>query len=156
LLISKHIQWGYFNAGVLRKKLNSVVGVYLAGAVLTSRFLLLYQQRGCLTMQNLTTSELAAWLENAAHEKPVLLDVREPWEFQTCHIDGALTMPINTIPNRLSELDAGHSIICICHHGVRSVQVALFLEQHGFTKISNLIGGVHAWAQHIDDMMPTY
>jgi rhodanese-related sulfurtransferase len=109
-----------------------------------------------LMMQNLTTSELAAWLENAAREKPVLLDVREPWEFQTCHIDGAVTMPMNTIPSKLYELDAEQPIVCICHHGVRSMQVALFLEQNGFTQISNLTGGVHAWAQQVDNTMLTY
>jgi len=107
-------------------------------------------------IRNLTTPELAAWLENAAREKPVLLDVREPWEFQTCHIDGALTMPMNTIPDKLSELDAEQPIVCICHHGVRSMQVALFLKQHGFTQISNLTGGIHAWAQQVDGTMPTY
>ena len=107
-------------------------------------------------MQNLTTPELAAWLENAARPNPVLLDVRELWEFQTCHISGVLTMLMNTIPDKLSELDAEHPIICICHHGVRSMQVALFLEQHGFTQVNNLTGGVHAWAQQVDSTMPTY
>ena len=107
-------------------------------------------------MQNLTPPELAAWIANAAREKPVLLDVREPWEFQTCHIDGSLTMPMNTIPDRLSELDTAQPIVCICHHGMRSMQVALFLEQHGFTQTSNLTGGVHAWAQQVDSTMPTY
>ena len=107
-------------------------------------------------MQNSTTPELVAWLENAAREKPVLLDVREPWEFQTCHIDGALTMPMNTIPGKLSELETEQPIVCICHHGVRSMQVASFLEQHSFTQISNLTGGVHAWAQQVDGTMPTY
>ena len=107
-------------------------------------------------MQNLTTPELAAWIEDAAREKPLLLDVREPWEFQTCHIGGAFLMPMNTIPGKLSELDAEQSIVCICHHGVRSMQVALFLEKHGFTKISNLTGGVHAWALQVDSSMPTY
>ena len=107
-------------------------------------------------MQNLTTPELAAWIEDAAREKPVLLDVREPWEFQTCHIDGSLTMPMNTIPGKLSELIAAQPIVCICHHGMRSMQVALFLEQHGFTKVSNLTGGIHAWAQQVDSTMPTY
>ncbi len=65
-------------------------------------------------------------------------------------------MPMNTIPDKLSELDAGQPIVCICHHGTRSMQVALFLEQHGFTQISNLTGGVHAWAQQVDSTMPTY
>jgi rhodanese-related sulfurtransferase len=107
-------------------------------------------------MQNLTTPELAAWLENEAREKPLLLDVREPWEFETCHIDGALAMPMNTIPGRLAELDTEKPIVCICHHGVRSMQVALFLEQHNFTQISNLTGGVNAWAEQVDVTMPTY
>ncbi len=107
-------------------------------------------------MQNLTTLELSAWLANSSRQKPVLLDVRELWEFQTCHIDGSLIMPMNTIPGKLSELDAAQTIVCICHHGVRSRQVALFLEQQGFTKMINLTGGVHAWAQQVDGTMPTY
>jgi rhodanese-related sulfurtransferase len=107
-------------------------------------------------MQKLTSLELVEWLGNTDRESPVLLDVREPWEYQTCHIEGSLTMPMNTIAGNLSELDMEQPIICICHHGVRSVQVALFLEEYGFTQISNLTGGVHAWAQQIDNTMPVY
>lgn len=65
-------------------------------------------------------------------------------------------MPMNTIPDKLSELDTEQPIVCICHHGMRSMQIAVFLEQNGFTQISNLIGGVHAWAQQVDRTMPTY
>ena len=100
--------------------------------------------------------KLAAWLADEVREKPVLLDVREAWEFQAGHIDGSLAMPMNTIPDRLSELDMQQPIICICHHGVRSMQVALFLERNGFTDIGNLTGGVHAWAQQVDSAMPIY
>ena len=107
-------------------------------------------------MQTLTAPDLAAWLSDKTQNPTVLLDVREPWEFQTCHIDGALTMPMNTIPDRLSELDAEQSIVCICHHGMRSMQIAVFLEQNGFTHVSNLTGGIHAWAQQVDSAMPTY
>jgi rhodanese-related sulfurtransferase len=107
-------------------------------------------------MQNLTAAELAAWLANPTREQPLLLDVREPWEFQTCHIAGALPMPMHTIPGKLSELIAAQPIVCICHHGVRSLQVALFLEQQGFTQAVNLTGGVHAWAEQVDGAMPTY
>ncbi len=99
---------------------------------------------------------MATWRADAVREQPVLLDVREPWEFQTCHIDGALTVPMNTIPDKLSELSAEKPIVCMCHHGMRSMQVGLFLEQHGFTNISNLTGGIHAWAQQVDGTMPTY
>ena len=112
--------------------------------------------RGLPTLESLTAPELAAWLENAARPNPVLLDVREPWEFQACHLSGALTMPMNTIPGKLFELDAEQSIVCICHHGVRSMQVGVFLEQHGFTHVINLTGGVHAWALQVDGTMPTY
>ena len=107
-------------------------------------------------MQHLTTPELAAWIENAARQKPVLLDVREPWEFRTCRIDGSFNIPMHTLPGKLSELDTVQPIVCICHHGVRSLQVGLFLEQHGFTQVSNLTGGVHAWALQVDGSMPTY
>jgi rhodanese-related sulfurtransferase len=107
-------------------------------------------------MQHLTTPELAAWLDSATRQKPVLLDVREPWEFETCHIDGSLAMPMDIILDKLDELDTEQPIVCICHHGMRSMQVALFLEQHSFTQISNLTGGVHAWAQQVDATMPTY
>ena len=100
--------------------------------------------------------ELAAWLADEVREKPVLHDVREGWEFQAGHIDGSLTMSMNTIPDRLSELDMRQPIICICHHGVRSMQVAFFLERNSFTDIRNLTGGVHAWAQQVDGAMPMY
>lgn len=107
-------------------------------------------------MQTMTAPELAAWLADASRTKPVLLDVREPWEFQTCHIDGALHMPMNTVPARMQELEEETPIVCICHHGARSMSVAAFLERQGFTQVTNLTGGVHAWALQVDNKMPTY
>ncbi len=87
-------------------------------------------------MQNLTTLELASWIANSSREKPVLLDVREPWEFQTCRIDGSFNIPMNTIPGKLSELDAAQPIVCICHHGVRSKQVAFFWNRMVLPKLA--------------------
>lgn len=107
-------------------------------------------------MQHLSAPELAQWLADEARAKPLLLDVREPWEFQTCHIAGAASMPMRTVPARLAELDAGQPVVCICHHGARSMQVANFLEQNGFLQAINLTGGVHAWALQVDNSMPTY
>ncbi|MEI8010253.1 MAG: rhodanese-like domain-containing protein [Candidatus Nitrotoga sp.] len=107
-------------------------------------------------MQALTAPDLSTWLSDTTRVNPTLLDVREPWEFQACHIAGAITIPMNDIPDRLSELDVNQPIVCICHHGMRSMQIAVFLEQNGFSKISNLTGGVHAWAQQVDSTMPTY
>jgi rhodanese-related sulfurtransferase len=107
-------------------------------------------------MQTLTAPELAAWLADAGRPDPVLLDVREPWEFETCRIEGALPIPMNSIPARMQELDDDAPIVCICHHGVRSMSVASFLERNGFTQVINLTGGVHAWALQVDQSMPTY
>lgn len=107
-------------------------------------------------MQHISVTELAQWLADPDRVNPLLLDVREDWEFQTCRIEGALSIPMNTIPARQTELDADAPIVCICHHGMRSMQVAGFLERSGFTQMSNLTGGVHAWSQQVDSSMPTY
>jgi rhodanese-related sulfurtransferase len=107
-------------------------------------------------MQTVTAPELAAWLADEARAKPVLLDVREPWEFETCHIAGSLPMPMNTVPARIDELEEEAPVVCICHHGARSMQVAAFLERNGFAQVTNLTGGVHAWALQVDEAMPKY
>jgi rhodanese-related sulfurtransferase len=107
-------------------------------------------------MQHLTAPQLAEWIADTSRAAPVLLDVREPWEYQTCHIEGALPMPMNTVPARQEELDPEAPLVCICHHGARSMQVAAFLERNGFTQVTNLTGGIHAWAQQVDGSMPTY
>lgn len=107
-------------------------------------------------MQTMTAPELAAWLADQDRPKPVLLDVREPWEVETCRIEGSLSIPMNSIPARMQELDDEAPIVCICHHGARSMSVASFLERNGFTQVINLTGGVHAWALQVDNSMPTY
>jgi rhodanese-related sulfurtransferase len=108
-------------------------------------------------MQHVTAPELAAWLADPTRARPLLLDVRENWEFATCKIDGAVQIPMNTIPARIEELeDDDAEIVCVCHHGARSLQVAAFLERNGFTRVTNLTGGIHAWAVQVDPAMPTY
>ena len=107
-------------------------------------------------MQPMTAPELAQWLADPSRTKPLLLDVREPAEYQICHLEESLLIPMNTIPARHGELDPDAPIVCICHHGGRSMQVANFLERNGFTQVINLTGGVHAWAQQVDPAMPTY
>jgi len=115
-------------------------------------------------MEHLTPQQVAAWVADAARLPPVLLDVREPWEFEKAHITGSVLMPMSTLPSRLAEIEAlqeasteaGQSIVCICHHGARSMQVAAFLERHGLENIVNMSGGVHAWSQQVDPTMPTY
>lgn len=107
-------------------------------------------------MQHIRPAELKAWLDDPQREKPLLLDVREPWEFERCHIDGAVSLPMNGIPMRLAELPRDRDIVVICHHGVRSYHVARFLDHNGFTRVINLTGGVDAWAKEADPTMPTY
>ncbi len=107
-------------------------------------------------MHHLSAPELAAWLADPSRPRPLLLDVREPWEFETCHIAGAVLMTMNSVPARQEELDPETPVVCICHHGARSMQVAAFLERAGFTDVSNLTGGVHGWALQVDPAMPTY
>lgn len=107
-------------------------------------------------MKTITAPELAAWLGDASRAKPLLLDVRENWEFETCRIEGSTLVPMNSVPARLQELDEDAEIVCICHHGARSAAVGSFLERNGFTNITNLTGGVHAWAVLVDPAMPKY
>ena len=107
-------------------------------------------------MKNISPSELAAWLADAQRAKPVLLDVREPWEFETARIEGSLHVPMRDVPARLAEIDAGKEVVAICHHGGRSMQVAMFLEKNGFSKVHNLTGGVDGWSRTVDPSVPTY
>jgi len=107
-------------------------------------------------MQNLSVAELAAWLADPSREKPVLLDVREPWEFQTCRIPQSQLMPVHEVPARLGELEGAGEVVAICHHGARSLQVAMFLESRGHARVYNLAGGVDAWARSVDPAMPVY
>jgi rhodanese-related sulfurtransferase len=107
-------------------------------------------------MQHITAPELAARLAAEGEEGPLLLDVRENWEFATCQIPGSVQIPMALVPIRISELDDNREIVCICHHGARSMQVAAFLERNGFTDVTNLTGGIHAWAVQVDGAMPRY
>ncbi|NHZ44700.1 MULTISPECIES: rhodanese-like domain-containing protein [Massilia] len=107
-------------------------------------------------MQQMTAPDLAAWLADPARARPLLLDVRENWEFETCKIEGSTQIAMNTIPARIEELDEEAEIVCICHHGARSMQVAAFLERNGFARVTNLTGGIHAWALQVDSSMPRY
>ena len=85
-----------------------------------------------------------------------LLDVRETWEFELCHIQGSINIPMAEIVDKLDILDRFGETVVICHHGMRSLQVAAYLENEGFEKVINLEGGIAAWASRIDSQMPQY
>jgi rhodanese-related sulfurtransferase len=107
-------------------------------------------------MQPLSPKQLADWLADASRAKPVLLDVREPWEFQLCSIPGSLHMPMARVPERKDELDPDADTVVVCHYGARSFQVGLQLEAAGFGKVFNLNGGVDGWAKTVDPGMRQY
>lgn len=104
-------------------------------------------------MRHFSASELKDYLQD---HQPLLLDVREPWEFATCHIPDSTLVPMRDIPLQAKTLDPRQEIVVICHHGVRSLQVARFLEHMGYNNLINLSGGVDAWAKTVDPAMPTY
>ncbi|MES2129775.1 MAG: rhodanese-like domain-containing protein [Pseudomonadota bacterium] len=107
-------------------------------------------------MNHVSATELAAWLADSSRAQPFLLDVRENWEVETCKIAGSTQIAMQTVPARIDDLDDDAEIVCICHHGARSMQVAAFLERHGFARVTNLTGGIHAWAVQVDNTMPQY
>jgi rhodanese-related sulfurtransferase len=92
-----------------------------------------------------------------AGEQFTLVDVREPWEFETAHIDGAKLMPMGDVPARAhQELDPEDHIVVICHHGVRSMNVTAWLRQQGFEKAQTMRGGIDAWSRRVDGKVPVY
>ena len=107
-------------------------------------------------MNQVTAGQLAAWLADAGRDKPLLLDVREPWEWERARIHGSQHIPMRQVPARLEEIDPQREVVAICHHGGRSQQVAMFLEKNGFSKVHNLQGGVDAWSRTVDPAVPLY
>ena len=115
-------------------------------------------------MDHMTAPQVAEWLDDPVRTRPILLDVREPWEFEAANIPGSIAMPMSSIISRFSEVEAlaesedgtANPIVCICHHGARSLQVAGFLEARGMTGITNMTGGIHAWSMQVDRDVPVY
>lgn len=106
-------------------------------------------------MRDLDVQQIKERLETAA-TPPLLLDVRQPWEYETCKLDDCVLIPMGLIPSKIHTLDRERETVVICHHGIRSRQVAFYLEQSGFTNVINMKGGLDAWAKHIDSSMATY
>ncbi len=98
-------------------------------------------------------NELKQRIERGEH--PFVLDVREPWEVAAAALPGTTHIPMGEIPSRLSELDPDRETVVLCHHGIRSAQVAIYLARNGFEKVLNLAGGIDAWSA-IDPAVPRY
>lgn len=108
-------------------------------------------------MRDFDPAELQGYID-AASPPPLLLDVREPWEFAICKLPGAELLPMGRIPDAVQRrsLPVDRDLVVICHHGIRSRQVAMFLERLGYDKVINLRGGMDAWARELDPEMATY
>jgi rhodanese-related sulfurtransferase len=107
-------------------------------------------------IRQLQATELQEWLADTTREQPLVLDVREPWEHEVCNIAGSRLLPMQDIPARVKELPTDTDIVVLCHHGMRSLQVAQFLKQSGLERVSNLSGGIAAWAAQVDPDMSQY
>lgn len=104
---------------------------------------------------------LKAWIDqHAGTGQALVLDVREPWEVQTASIQAngfeLVCIPMNTIPAQLDDLPRDRPIACLCHHGMRSMQVASFLVGQGFSCVANIAGGIDAWSEQVDTQVPQY
>jgi rhodanese-related sulfurtransferase len=107
-------------------------------------------------MRQFRPAELKGRLDELGQPPLLLLDVREAWEYERCHITGATLMPMSQIQSTFAQLKPDQETVVICHHGVRSFHVARFLEHNGFKNVINLTGGIDAWAKEVDRAMPTY
>ena len=89
-------------------------------------------------------------------ENFLLVDVREPWEYDLCRIDGARLIPMGSIPQNLQALDVDEDVVCYCHHGMRSMDVAVWLRGQGVQRAKSLAGGIERWSLEIDPRVPRY
>ena len=112
-------------------------------------------------MRRISPTELKDYLQRC-DIPPLLIDVRESWEYEICQLEHSILIPMGQLFSGLAEveemkqLDHTKEIVLICHHGIRSYQAGLFLKSRGFDRIINLEGGVERWAQEIDPNMAQY
>lgn len=109
------------------------------------------------SMKQMSVTEVAK-LFASENTSPVKIDVREAHELANGMIDGAIHIPMNSIPEKLPDLEQYKSdtIVLICRSGKRSDQVGQFLEQHGFSDVVNMLGGMNGWAAEVDTSMNVY
>ena len=107
-------------------------------------------------IRQMTVKALSELLADGNAEGPMLLDVREPWEFALAKIAGSENLPMGQIPGNVEALDQTRSTVVICHHGTRSLQVVAFLQHHGFANLHNLQGGIDAWSREVDQGVALY
>ena len=109
---------------------------------------------GAPMVSDISPAELKSRLSGA--DAPFVLDVREAWELEIARIDGVTHIPMNEIPQRIGELDPRRETVVMCRSGGRSLRVAQFLLGQGFSRVSNLVGGILAWGEDVDPTLRSY
>ena len=104
-------------------------------------------------VRRMQAPELSTYLENY---QPLLIDVREHWEFEICHLADSINIPMGQIPQYMETISEAPECVIICHHGIRSLQVIRYLLQYKMEHLINLDGGIDAWAREVDLNMPLY
>ncbi len=102
----------------------------------------------------LTAIDLAFRVTNGT--APVIIDVREQWEFDLAHVAGSILIPLSTLPSAIGQLDPAGAYVMLCHHGMRSEMGANFLRGQGFERVLNLVGGIDAWSTDVDSTVSRY
>lgn len=106
-------------------------------------------------MQQITAEELQQIINS--NEAPFLiLDVRERWEYNICHIQGSKLVPMSVLEEEYTEIPQDKLIICLCHHGIRSLNAAHFLLTKGYKTVANLQGGIDLWIKNVDQSLKNY
>ena len=103
---------------------------------------------------SISAKELNELINSA--ERIQIIDVREHFEWDICHIEGALNIPMNLIIESIDKISKDITTVIMCHHGIRSMNVIHYLESIGYKKLINLDGGIHAWSNDVDKNMATY
>ena len=110
-------------------------------------------------IEQVRPSELPGWIQSHGADT-IVLDVREPAEVRAASVKpegfALVHIPMNEIPGRLGQLDPGRAVAVLCHHGNRSMRVAMFLQANGFDTLANIAGGIDAWSQELDPSVPRY
>lgn len=109
---------------------------------------------GAMLDYEISPSDAAALIRE---NKAKLVDVREPWEFETARIEGSLLMPMGDVPARAhQELNPDEHVVVLCHHGVRSLNVTAWLRNQGFEQAQSIRGGIDAWSAEVDSSVSRY
>jgi rhodanese-related sulfurtransferase len=107
-----------------------------------------------MSLEHLSPTDVAALL--ATETPPIVIDVREQWEYDIAHLAGSVLIPLSSLPARVETLDPTQRYALLCHHGMRSEMAGNWLAQHGFTQLINIDGGIDAWSADVDPSLPRY